>query len=71
MKYFCGIDTGGTFTDCTVIDESGNIIIAKCPSTPDDYSVGLFNALEACAGKIGIDPDALMQNMEHPNNLTF
>ncbi|MBQ75723.1 MAG: hydantoinase [Gammaproteobacteria bacterium] len=65
MKYFCGIDTGGTFTDCTVIDESGNIIIAKCPSTPDDYSVGLFNALEACAGKIGIDPDALMQNMEH------
>ncbi len=65
MKYFCGIDTGGTFTDCTIIDESGNIIIAKRPSTPDDYSVGLFNALEACAEKIGIDTSSLMQNAEH------
>ena len=53
MKYFCGIDTGGTFTDCSVIDETGNITIAKRPSTPEDYSAGLFHALEACATRIG------------------
>ena len=65
MKYFCGIDTGGTFTDCAVIDETGNITIAKCPSTPDDYSAGLFDALEACAERIGVGLEYLLENTEH------
>ncbi len=65
MKYFCGVDTGGTFTDCAVIDETGKITIAKRPSTPEDYSNGLFNALEACAGKIGISLRSLLADTEH------
>ncbi len=63
--FYCGVDTGGTFTDCAVIDQSGKITIAKRPSTPDDYSIGLFNALEACAERMGISIDTLMQNTEH------
>jgi N-methylhydantoinase A len=65
VKYFCGVDTGGTFTDCAVIDESGKTTIAKRPSTPDDYSTGLFNALEACAERIGISLENLLENTEH------
>ncbi len=65
MKYFCGVDTGGTFTDCAVIDESGKITIAKRPSTPKDYSTGLFDALEACAERIGISLENLLENTEH------
>lgn len=65
MKYYCGIDTGGTFTDCAVIDDSGNITIAKRPSTPNDYSIGLFNALEACSEKLGIELDDLLKKTEH------
>lgn len=65
MKYFCGIDTGGTFTDCAVIDETGNITIAKRPSTPEDYSAGLFDALQACAERIGIGLENLLENTEH------
>ena len=65
MKYFCGVDTGGTFTDCAVIDESGKTTIAKRPSTPEDYSAGLFNALEACAERIGISLESLLENTEH------
>jgi N-methylhydantoinase A len=65
LKYFCGVDTGGTFTDCAVIDESGQITIAKRPSTPDDYSSGVFNALAACAEKIGIALDELLAGTEH------
>lgn len=65
MKYYIGIDTGGTFTDCAVINETGNITIAKRPSTPDDYSIGLFNALEACSEKIGIKLEALLERTEH------
>jgi len=65
VKYFCGIDTGGTFTDCAVIDEAGTITIAKRPSTPEDYSAGLFNALEACAERIGMGLEDLLKNTEH------
>ncbi len=65
MKFFCGIDTGGTFTDCAVIDADGRITVAKRPSTPHDYSEGLFDALEACAGQLGIDLPRLLQATEH------
>ncbi len=65
MKYYCGVDTGGTFTDCAIIDETGAITIAKRPSTPDDYSVGVFDALGACAGRLGIAIEDLLVNTEH------
>jgi N-methylhydantoinase A len=65
MKYYCGVDTGGTFTDCAIIDETGAITIAKRPSTPDDYSVGVFDALGACAGRLGLAIEDLLVNTEH------
>ena len=62
MQYFCGIDTGGTFTDCVVMDEQGRIAIAKSPSTPRDFAEGFVNALEVAAEKIGLTLPQLMQN---------
>lgn len=61
MQYFCGIDTGGTFTDCVVMDEHGQITIAKSPSTPKDFADGFFNALEEAAHKLGLTLTQLMQ----------
>ena len=29
--FICGIDTGGTFTDCVVIDAGGRIVTARRP----------------------------------------
>jgi N-methylhydantoinase A len=58
MSYLCGIDIGGTFTDCAVVDENGHLVSAKAPSTPDDFCLGMLSALELAAGKIGISlPD--------------
>lgn len=62
MQYFCGIDTGGTFTDCVVMNEQGRITIAKSPSTPNDFAEGFFNALEVAAEKIHLTLPQLMQN---------
>ncbi|MBV9282698.1 MAG: hydantoinase/oxoprolinase family protein, partial [Chloroflexi bacterium] len=46
MKYRIGIDTGGTFTDIVAIEEgSGNVLSTKTPSTPDDPSRGLMEAI--------------------------
>ena len=46
------IDVGGTFTDL-VLTLDGERVIAKCPTTPHDLSVGFLNAIEAGADKIG------------------
>ena len=51
-----GIDTGGTFTDFVVTDETGEFRMYKSPTTPHDYSVGIINCLKLCAAdyKIGL-----------------
>ena len=42
-----GIDTGGTFTDLVLMDEAtGTVKVVKQPSTPDDPSRAIFQALE-------------------------
>src|SRR5574341_953432 len=43
------IDVGGTFTDCLVLDEQGNLREFKAPTTPDDPSVGFLHAMEKAA----------------------
>ncbi len=59
MRYLVGVDIGGTFTDCVVIDEAGAVTTAKAPSTPDDFARGMIDALEAAAQRIGLGSDAL------------
>ena len=53
------IDTGGTFTDITLMDlENGESWIAKTPSTPDDRSRALADGVAevlALAGREGAD----------------
>ncbi len=57
----CGIDTGGTFTDCVVIDPEGRIVTAKAPSTPGDFSQGVLDSLELAAEKLGLTTEALLR----------
>ncbi len=55
MKYVAGIDIGGTFTDMAVIDEEGNLMITKTPSTPSDPGMGVMNGLAKVAESFGED----------------
>jgi len=43
------VDIGRTFTDCVVLDDRGDLSEFKVPSTPADFSLGVFNALEGAA----------------------
>jgi N-methylhydantoinase A len=47
-----GIDVGGTYTDLVAIDESGQIVFAKSPSTPADQSVGVMAGLDELARRL-------------------
>jgi N-methylhydantoinase A len=48
----CGIDTGGTFTDCVIIDRDGRAVAAKAMSTPENFAEGVFESLSRAAAKI-------------------
>ena len=42
-----GVDVGGTFTDCIVVDpRSRQVRVAKVPSTPHDQAEGLVQAVD-------------------------
>ncbi len=55
-----GVDIGGTFTDCIVALDDGNIIGAKSQTTPNDRSEGFFAAIERAAEKLNLPVDVLM-----------
>lgn len=60
MRYLVGVDTGGTFTDFTLLDtHTQNLIFAKHPSTPNDPSEGFVAGLEGLLADVGSDPSEI------------
>jgi N-methylhydantoinase A len=57
MNYVVGVDIGGTFTDCVVMDEEGTVTLGKSLSTPDDFAIGALNAVGDAARNLGLGSD--------------
>lgn len=57
------IDVGGTFTDL-VLTLDGERVIAKCPTTPHDLSIGFLDAIEAGGDKIGLTVEELLPRID-------
>jgi N-methylhydantoinase A len=57
MTYLVGIDIGGTFTDCAIVDAAGKLLTTKVPSTPPDFARGMMDALSAGAEQLGLSMD--------------
>jgi len=49
-----GVDVGGTFTDAVLVGADGTVITAKSPTTPDDQSRGVLEAIRAVLTAAGI-----------------
>ena len=60
MPYEISVDTGGTFTDAVVSDESGRFWIGKAPSTPERIADGIRDALAAAAAPLGLEVAGLL-----------
>lgn len=58
-SYRIGIDIGGTFTDVVVARDDGLVETRKVPSTPDDYSRGIAQALKALVEDYQTTPDRI------------
>jgi N-methylhydantoinase A len=60
MNYRLGIDVGGTFTDLLLFnDATGELRLAKTPSTPSDQSIGVLNGIHKIAEVAGLTPDEI------------
>ncbi len=53
-----GVDVGGTFTDAVVFD-GRSVFTAKAPTTPDDQSRGVLEAIDAALDRAGAEPDRI------------
>ena len=46
--FIVGIDVGGTFTDLTAVDTAtGQVVVTKVPSRPQDEAAAVLRGLEA------------------------
>lgn len=63
-SYLVGVDIGGTFTDCVIINDAGQVTTAKSPSTPDDFSRGMVNAVRAGAEALDMTLEQLCEQTQ-------
>ncbi|MFZ1470900.1 MAG: hydantoinase/oxoprolinase family protein [Paracoccaceae bacterium] len=58
MAYFLGVDTGGTYTDAVVLDETANVVLGKAKSltTRADLALGIGGAVDAAIAAAGVQP---------------
>ena len=60
MAYILGVDVGGTFTDLALFEqETGELTLAKVPSTPADPSQGVVHGIRHLIEQHGIAPDSI------------
>ena len=63
MSYLVGIDIGGTFTDCAIVDRAGKLLTTKVPSTPQDFARGMLDALGAGAEALGLSLEGFCRDI--------
>src|SRR4051812_9840004 len=56
MAWRVGVDIGGTFTDVALVDEAtGEIGVAKVPTTPHNLAEGVLAALRNAIDRYGVE----------------
>jgi len=53
-EYVVAVDSGGTFSDCVIVDATGRVTTGKAPSTPEDFSAGVLDSIESAAAELGL-----------------
>lgn len=64
MKFLVGVDIGGTFTDCVVLDHKGRITATKAPSTPGNFAEGMLAAMGVAAERLSLSFEEFCRGVE-------
>jgi N-methylhydantoinase A len=65
MAYYVGTDIGGTFTDLVMLDDDGEVMIVKAPTTPEDRTKGVLDAFALAAKKRGMTLESLVAELAY------
>lgn len=68
MSYVITIDTGGTFTDAVIQDETGRQTIGKALTTPKRAFEGMYGAISSAARLLDVTPEHVIR---HAGRLIF
>ncbi|PZR66758.1 MAG: 5-oxoprolinase [Candidatus Dormiibacter spiritus] len=60
LTYRLGVDVGGTFTDFALVDDVGDVIEAKTPSTPDNPGEAIERGLVELSNRLGRPMDSFL-----------
>lgn len=64
-SYIIAVDSGGTFTDCIVVDNEGTVVSSKAHSTPEDFSEGVINSLKNASQLLGITEEEVLSRARY------
>ena len=64
MGYRIGVDIGGTFTDCVVVDAAGRRSVAKSLSTHGSLADGVLSAVAVNAESLGLTRAELLRDTD-------
>lgn len=64
MGFRIGVDIGGTFTDCVVVDGAGERTVSKSLTTHEALADGVLSALAVAAQELGLDRGQLLAGTE-------
>lgn len=65
MSFRISVDTGGTFTDVAISDESGKMHIGKALTTYKRAFLGVKEAVRQVADSLGLSTEELFENATH------
>ena len=57
------IDAGGTMTDTFIVDRSGEFVVGKAQTTPEDESVGFMSSTRDALGLWGLEAESALPQM--------
>ncbi len=55
-----GVDTGGTFTDCAIVDDRGRVVTGKALSTKGRLQRGVLDAVANAAEELGVRTEEVL-----------
>src|SRR3989304_5659097 len=64
MGFYAGIDVGGTFTDCVVVDDTGNIQVFKIPTIREEPALGFLHGLQRAAGHYDLSLEQFLGKLD-------
>jgi N-methylhydantoinase A len=64
VGYRIAVDTGGTFSDVVLLEESGRLSLSKAPTTPERVFDGISEALAIAAAERGLELPELLSKTD-------